>query len=30
MQVPDGQQPFWKKVPFVKKKDEQPRNGKQE
>lgn len=22
VQVPDGQQPFWKKVPFLKKKDE--------
>lgn len=30
VQVPDGQQPFWKKVPFLKKKDEQPQHEKQE
>jgi len=30
VQVPDGQEPFWKKVPFLKRKDDQPRNGKQE
>jgi antitoxin component YwqK of YwqJK toxin-antitoxin module len=26
IQVPDGQQPFWKKVPFLKKKDDQPQS----
>jgi hypothetical protein len=28
IQVPDSQQPFWKKVPFLKKKDEQMQNTK--
>jgi hypothetical protein len=26
--VPDNQQPFWKKIPFLKKKDDQPQNSK--
>jgi len=26
--VPDGQQPFWKKLPFVNKKDQQPQTAK--
>ena len=26
IQVPDGQQPVWKRIPFLKKKDEQPQS----
>lgn len=26
VQVPDGQQPVWKRIPFLKKKDDQPQN----
>jgi hypothetical protein len=26
--VPDSQQPFWKKIPFLNKKDEQPQTSK--
>jgi|GEM_PF-1370638 len=28
IEVPDSQQPFWKKIPFLKKKDEQQQNSK--